>query len=407
MPFLQLSNALVIPSHLKTPLLTDNLGLPRYWAVVWSSIKGKDLAESTEVKRLRYIESLYLFNESIHEIGLDDMLSECRIDDLGNLLEAYFISLRNRPSLTEASQKQWQAGLNFVKDVILRLSKNERSANKLIEIERRLLHLDALYGQLRIKKADRPDILRSLPAPVVEHLYEVLDPESPKNPFTRVRTRWNVFQAFILMLHQGLRRGEVLLMPVNAVKTGFEGGNSRQRFWMNVREIEDHVGFDSRYNRPSIKNANSIRQIPISDLTAKLIQSYAENFRGKPEHPFLLNTQWDTPLSHDSLTAYFTKLSSKLPSTVRRILQDRTGKDSIEPHDLRHTCAVVRLNQLLSQAIPFDVAMQQLRAFFGWSRTSDMPRRYARAVFEDRLSSVWTRVMDERIEILKSLPGRQ
>ena len=142
----------------------------------------------------------------------------------------------------------------------------------------------------------------------------------------------------------------------------------------------------------------------MTELTANLLQTYVENYRGKPDHPFLLNTQWETPLSHDSITAYFAKITSNLPASVVKTLEDRTGKTSVEPHDLRHTCAVVRLNQLLSKNVPMDEALQQLRTFFGWAQTSNMPQRYARAVFEDRLSDVWAKVMDERIEILKSIP---
>ena len=405
MPYLQLSSDLPVPKALKASLLTDNLGLPRYWATIWSVLFAQALAPSTQVKRLRYIEALYAFCDDRHGSGyLDDALSACRVDDVGNSLEAYFIALKNRPELTEAAQKQWQAGLSFVKDVLLRLGKNGKPLAKLADIEARLLHLDALYGQLHIMKAKQPDMLRSLPASVVSYLYEVLDPESNQNPFARSRTRWTVFLAFILMLHQGLRRGELLLLPVNAVKSGFDERQQRQRYWMNIEESENHAEQDPRYNRPGIKTVDSIRQVPVNALTANLVQAYEENYRGKPNHPFLLNTQWDTPLSHDSLTAYFAKISAKILPSVLKTLRDRTGKVSIDPHDLRHTCAVVRLNQLLSKGVSMDEALQQLRTFFGWSRTSDMPNRYARAVFEDRLADVWSQVMDDRIEILKAIP---
>lgn len=53
-----------------------------------------------------------------------------------------------------------------------------------------------------------------------------------------------------------------------------------------------------------------------------------------------------------------------------------------------------------------DDALQRMRAFFGWSRTSEMPLRYARTVFEDRLASVWKDEFDERVSVLRSLPGR-
>lgn len=405
MPYRNPINSLHVPDQLCSPLLTDENGLPRYWVTVWSILRTNDLAVSTEMQRLRHIEALYVFADQMHGPGcLDDILGSCRIEELGNLLEAYFVSLRNRSEVTESTQKRWYAGMSFVKDVVLRLTKSGTAIGKLVEAEKRLMHLDALYGQLRIRKSKRPDILRSLPAVVVSHLYETLDPESPENPFSRVRAKWTVFLAFVLMLHQGLRRGELLLLPADVVKSGFDKRQLRQRYWMNIQDDEKHADQDKRYNKPSIKTADSIRQVPVSELTANLIQTYIENFRGKPDHPFLLNTQWNTPLSHDSLTAYFAKLTTALPADMLRVLHERTGKKSIEPHDLRHTAAVVRLNQLLSKNVPMDEALQQLRTFFGWARTSDMPRRYARAVFEDRLSDVWSKVLDDRIEILKSIP---
>ncbi|MDA8114592.1 MAG: site-specific integrase [Acidithiobacillus sp.] len=405
MTYKQFSIQLPVPISLKAPVLTDALGVPRYWVTVWALINARDLAESTEMKQLRYIEALYRFCDGLHGDGyLDDTLGACQIKDLSNLLEAYFVFLKNRPEITQAAETQWKTGLSFVKDVVFRISRNGNSMNQLAETESRLLHLDALYGQLHIRKTKHPTILRSLPAAVVSHLYDMLDPESSTNPFSRKRTRWTAFLAFILMLHQGLRRGEALLLPVNAVESGYDERSQKKRFWINVQVNKKLVSQDHRSKRPSIKTADSVRQIPVTELTANLIQTYVENYRGKPDHPFLLNTQWNTPLSHESITAYFVKTTSNLPVSVVKTLEDRTGKTSIEPHDLRHTCAVVRLNQLLSKNVPMDEALQQLRTFLGWTRTSNMPQRYARAVFEDRLSDVWAKVMDERIEILKSIP---
>lgn len=405
MSYKQFSTQLPVPISLKAPVLTDAWGLPRYWVTIWSLINTRDLAESTEMKQLRYIEALYRFCDGLHGDGyLDDTLGACQIKDLSNLLEAYFVFLKNRPAITQAAETQWKTGLSFVKDVVFRISRNGNSMNQLAETESRLLHLNALYGQLHIRKTKHSTILRSLPAAVVSHLYDMLDPESSTNPFSRKRTRWTVFLAFILMLHQGLRRGEALLLPVNAVESGYDARSQKKRFWINVQENKKLVSQDPRSKRPSIKTADSVRQIPVTELTANLIQTYVENYRGKPDHPFLLNTQWNTPLSHDSISSYFAKITRNLPTSVNKTLEDRTGKTSIEPHDLRHTCAVVRLNQLLSKNVPMDEALQQLRTFFGWARTSNMPQRYARAVFEDRLSDVWAKVMDERIEILKSIP---
>jgi len=246
-------------------------------------------------------------------------------------------------------------------------------------------------------------MLRALPANVVEVLYEMLDPTSSTNPFKREKTRWMMFVIFIVLLHQGLRRGELLLQPVNAVKNGDDLKQGRIRYWLNVADQNDKYD-DTRASRPSIKTHASIRQVPVSELTANIIQSYTENFRGKASHPFLLNSAKGTPLSMEGISVLFNRLSAALPKNVIKQLEDRTGKTSISAHDLRHTCAVVRLNQLLDSGTEMDVALQKLRTFFGWTRNSDMPRKYARAVFEDRLAGIWSNLLDDRVAILRAIP---
>ena len=93
--------------------------------------------------------------------------------------------------------------------------------------------------------------------------------------------------------------------------------------------------------------------------------------------------------------------TSSLPEGIQRELLDATGKTTITPHNLRHTSAVVRLNQMLTNGDEMDEALQKLRALFGWSRTSMMPTLYARALFQDRLATVWSEAFDERVDIVR------
>jgi hypothetical protein len=99
----------------------------------------------------------------------------------------------------------------------------------------------------------------------------------------------------------------------------------------------------------------------------------------------------------------FQIVSAWLPQDVIKELQARTGKEVVTPHDLRHTCAVMRLNQLLKRGDSMDEALHMLRTFFGWSKDSMMPSRYARAVFEDRLASILNDAFDDRVTLLRSL----
>jgi integrase len=396
-----------VPSGLRGPVLVDQYGLPRYWAAVWSATSAAQLAESTHVKALRYIENLYQHADRLRgRLSLDDALGSLDDEALAEILESWFMSIRNQPDGTAIDETRWQTGLGFVTSIVTWVSKSQAADDRIRRIETRLLRLSALYNQLHVRRTRAIESVRSLPANTVKALYETLDPESSQNPFARQATRWRVFIAFVLMLHQGLRRGEMLLLPADAVKSAHDARQGRTRYWLNVQENEyDDGDGDRRYSKPGIKTAHSIRQVPVSELTASLVQAYAENYRGRPRHPFLLNSQVGLPLSTESLTKIFAQISRCLPSAVLMELKDRTGKESVTPHDLRHTSVVMRLHQLLEQGDAMDEALQKLRSFFGWSKTSSMPSRYARAVFEDRLASVWNDAFDDRVALLRALPG--
>lgn len=393
-----------IPRVLREPALFDETGLPRYWATVWSMFHTADLAPSSKRKVLSHVEALYQFSGTLHGPGmLDDALFSVDIEKLGQLLEAYFVSIRNLPNINEAAQLKWQTAFRFVSDIIRRLSKSDLPIAQLQQFQGRLDRLGTLYSQLRIAKKRNQDILRALPSVVVEALYELLDPDASGNPFRDDTSKWRAFIIYILLLHQGLRRGELLILTSDAIKHGFDSRLDRDRYWLSVVQ-NPYEDKDQRYSTPSIKTVNSVRQIPVSERTARFVQNYVENYRGKPGHSYLMNSQKGSPLSAESVTKLFQKITASLPASVLKDLKDRTGKTSISAHDLRHTCAVVRLSQLLTQGDSMDVALQKMRTFFGWARSSDMPRKYARAVFEDRLASVWNNVFDDRVAILRAIP---
>lgn len=395
-----------VPNVLRSPVLLDTNQMPRYWATIWSALTSTGAAPATQSKKLRAIESLYQHVDTLYGCGaLDTALGRLDEQRLATALESWFITIRNRPNVTDADETRWQTGLTFVTAIVTWLSSSTIPNERLQHIEARLHRLSHLYRQLHVRRKRQPAATRSLPANVAQTLYTMLDPASADNPLPRERTRWLVFISFVLMLHQGLRRGELLLLTADAIKSAFDQQQQRTRYWLNVRESPyEAVEDDPRHSRPGIKTAHSIRQLPVSETVATLVQSYVENYRGRPNHAFLLNSQKNAPLSTESLTKVFAKVSAALPTVVLKELTDRTGKKTVTPHDLRHTCAVVRLNQLLKQGDSMDEALQKLRAFFGWSRNSLMPILYARAVFEDRLSSVWCDMFDEQVAMMRAIP---
>jgi hypothetical protein len=50
-----------------------------------------------------------------------------------------------------------------------------------------------------------------------------------------------------------------------------------------------------------------------------------------------------------------------------------------------------------------DEAMQLMRAFFGWSHDSLMPRLYARTAFESKLDTMMDVHFSERVKALRSI----
>jgi integrase len=387
------------------PVLVDTVGVPRYWATVWASFLPGDLAPSTLNRKLRQVEFFYQQTDQTLGVGaLDRALAGLNVDALCDALEAHFLALRSR-SITPATEERWQAALQFVTDTVQQLSRSSLAVEHQSSLSDRLLSVRLLNAHLHIGKRRRPERIRSLPAEVVEALYEMLDPESSSNPFVGAASRWRVYTIFMLLLHQGLRRGELLTFPVDCIKSAFDRKQQRVRYWMDVR-YNQYENEDPRYSTPGIKNASSIRQIPVSKPTALLVQEYVMNYRGKQHHSFLISSRNRRPLSVEGVTKIFQKITASLPKYLRKLLVDLTGEESISAHHLRHTCAVVRLNQLLASGVEMTDALERMRPFFGWTRDSDEPLRYARTVFEDRLASVWNDSFDEQVEILRNLPAR-
>lgn len=407
MPYLHLSHP-SIPRALRVPTLVDAHGIPRYWANIWSTMCLGHLADSTKTAKLRQLETLYTHaDRELGPSGLDNALSRQDHAVLADTLESWFVSIRNRAPGSRSDELRWNTGLAFVTNISAWLTKATSAPSDERSRAARIHRLGTLYSQLHVAKSSSSAAVRSLPANVVQALYELLDPTSAINPFKHPSTRWRLYLAFTLMLHQGLRRGEMLILPVDCLKSGVDHRTQKRRYWINVQQHEyddDGDAVDPRYSRPSVKTASSIRQIPVSATMARLVQTYTDNYRGRPDHPYLINSYKDRPLATESLTKAFRTISAALPEPATNELFDRCNKTSVTPHDLRHTCAVVRLNQLISAGDSMDEALQKMRTFFGWSRTSTMPSHYSRAVFEDRLAGVWNDSFDDRVALIRAIP---
>ncbi|OFX26314.1 MAG: hypothetical protein A2V77_19470 [Anaeromyxobacter sp. RBG_16_69_14] len=390
----------IVPRALAGPVLVDALGRPRYWTSYSLARNGCSWADSTKFEYLSAIERFYLFVEA--QTGsdcLDELIASLDIDRLEESLDGFLARLRNEQSRTGRSQAAvWSVTTRFIRACLDDLVHHTAAGARRRRLLRRLDRFASMGDRLKTGRRRRRQKIRALPAAVVEDLYELAWPDSSRNPFRSTPNQHRNFVIFLLLLHQGLRRSEALLLPVNAVHDERDALNDAHRYWVDItwNPYEDD---DPRAAAPSLKTEWSVRQIPMAEPLAVAIENYTGNFRGRQRHSFLFASQERQPLSRNSVNDTFRKLSGCLSKVAARELWKRRRETWISPH----TAAVVRLRQLVNSGIKLEEAIEMLRGFFGWSPESDMPRLYGRAYFDERLATVWNADFDARVEILRSL----
>lgn len=397
-----------LPPNLNGRVLTDDRGAPRYWATVWEALHGADLSDSTLAAKLLAVDRLYhSVREQTGADCLDRLIADGDFDRLESCLEGFFVHVRNASTNSRTDRSvDWRAALEFVRDIFERRSRSDSTARSFDLIQARLLRLQRLYASLNVSRQPKLKAMRALPAAVVEDLYAIADPTSARNPFRSEGQRWRNYALFLLYLHQGLRRGEALILPIDAIKEDFDPKTGGYRKWIDVtwNQYEDE---DPRYTAPGIKTALSHRQIPIADGVADIVQHYLDNYRGRQDHSFMIASNRHRPLALPTVNLIFDGLSGALSLAARTELRNRLHTDKVTPHDCRHTCAVVRMAEFVGGGMEMELALQNLRVFFGWTKDSEMPRHYARAYFEDRLISVWHKKFDDRVDVLRAIRAVQ
>jgi integrase len=232
---------------------------------------------------------------------------------------------------------------------------------------------------------------------VINDLYAIFDPGSARNPFKTKKQRWRNLLLFMLLLRLGLRRGEAGLLPADAIKDDTDLTSGKQVTWINVEPTTDE---DPRYEQPGLKTALSRRQLPVPQEIVLLTDMYVQNYRERTHYPQLLMSQKRRPLSLRMISEVFEVATEALSDAALKSLQ-KQGLTSVSCHDLRHTCAVVRMRRYQEAGDDLDRAMEKLRVFFGWTPESDMPRLYARAYFETDLAEVWNEKFDQFVDTVR------
>lgn len=403
MPKISVGNSCFIKG-LDGPIAVAANFVPRFWATIWSDVLKADHADATRISSLSAVDRLYLSAENQLGIDrLDSIIASLDFDELEGVFGGFLTQLRNESQVAAIVRHDtWKSALAFIDDVVSHLSPT--SEKHVADLSGRLLRLRRLYAQLAPSPPKTPNPIRALPALVVEDLYEIFNPQSPRNPFRTEALKWRNYMIFLTLLHLGLRRGEILILPANAINEDFDYATNRPSHWINVTGTPEEDTLDPRASKPSIKTAASHRQLPVSNEVIRIVDRYVDNYRGRPNHPFLINSQKMKPLAKQSLADVFGAASKSLSDRSLKLLA-AVRRSSVTPHDLRHTAAVLRLTKYRNSGLDLDTAIEKLRVFFGWSVESAMPRHYAKAYFESALSDVWDDSFDSFVDILRGIDG--
>jgi integrase len=390
------------PKGQASAVLIDPHGLPRYCATIWSEVILAGLASNTRIRHLYAVDRLYRAVETESDSSLDRALMTADFDAIEDILLAFHTKVRNEASAKGVSgDLVWTSVSRFVTDMLTYLSPSaEARAN---DLNTRLRRIRRLYGQLSPSPSRPPLPIRALPSLVVSELCEIFDPKHARNPFRSERERWRNYLIFVLLLHTGLRRSELAMLPVDAISSSFDVKADKERHWINVGRSQ-YASEDPRRDRPSLKTRHSARQLPVSEELAVISDLVGTYKKRRASHPFLFGSQKGRPLNLRSFQRVMEIATRSLSIGAMKKLQDR-GLHGVTLHSLRHTCAVYRLSRYVDHGDSLDTACEKLRAFFGWSPSSPMPRHYGRAYFEAAAADDWDESYDSLVNSLRRFDG--
>lgn len=408
MPTVQLRNKLVPPS-LRGSVACDVRLIPRYWLTIYADGYRAHYAKSTNSNTLSVLSALYETASDVSQTDLDVALTQADYQQLSSILSAHLQRLSNASKQKRVDRtKAWSQCINFVQEVLKQIGAAD--APRWEQVQHSLQKIAQTMGQLSPARQKAPAPIRALPAVVLDELYQIFDPKNDRNPFRSEKEKVRNFLIFLLLLHLGLRRGELLVLDANSFQTEFNPKAGRDVNWLVIDYLETSDDTDDlpdpRSNPASLKNNLARRLLPISEAIATVNEAYLGGYRRKSDWSHLIVSQKNKPLSSRRLNEIFQIVTSALSSEAEFALRKR-GKSSVQPHDLRHTAAVRRLSDYRSSGFSHSESIEKLRTFFGWHYNSPMPTHYARAYYETEFDGVWQDNYDTYVDAIRALETKQ
>lgn len=383
-------NAPLVPPSLHGTVGCDDRYIPHFWLTRWSQLSLFAHSKSTRETATRALLQLYATAYEVNGTSLDTTMTLLDFPKIRMCLNSHLQKLNNDATRRKVNlTKRWSWCITFLDYVLESLGKLED--DRWLDIRSQVKLLQTAYGNFSLDGRDKqPAPLRSLPSTVVSDLYDIFDPGSARNPFRSKRTRSRNYLIFLTLLQTGIRRSEMLLLYVDSVNAEFDDRAGRLISWVVLSDLDEDEKpkwlIDPRSPPPNLKNPIARRNLPISEELLAVHDEYLEA-RPTSNWPFLFLSQRGRPLSMRQVNEIFLMASSALSPDAVRALR-RQGKTNVQPHDLRHTCAVRRLVGYCPNGKLDEKAIEKLRVFFGWHEKSVMPMRYARAYFETESDTV-------------------
>lgn len=359
-------------------LVDPHTGEPTWWPTLFitSQIRNPGRSSATIESTLRSIQLLLAY------------LHAHRIDLQQRVLRRQYLALHELEALCDWTQHSFDGtGRPGPADVATPVSKAHYSnrldriatylkwfAETLLGIRRTPDDDKAIHDILKAIRGRKPPCQRGTPLrdralTEEQHnrLLQVIRPDHPSNPFTDRRTAERDKLAVEILLHLGMRRGELLALKVPDINW--------QTLSVSINRTADDPE-DTRTSQPTAKTL--ARDLPLPSELADSIDQYIRGARrqtnGANRHRFLLvvhrkGPHEGQPLSQPGLTKVFATLCRSDP-----LLAD------LHPHALRHTWNFKfskALDALPTAKRPTAVEEDQIRSYLmGWIPGSGSARVY-------------------------------
>jgi len=228
-------------------VLCNAAGIPRIAPMLWQSLVGTRYSDSYLRRYLIAIDRMYIHRSSQGHYDLDELFIRGQVNQIYVVLRSYLAKLQNDTALNEANQSEkWQMVVKFSSetlDEILHRGFDQSYRIDLNTAKADLRRIEDLYSYLRAPKNLFSKKARSIPSPVLDDLFEVISPNSLRNPFRGSKLKWRNFLIVSMLLYQGLRAGELLGLPANCVKHSYDPVAAKDVFWLNVNSRPSNPKF--------------------------------------------------------------------------------------------------------------------------------------------------------------------